>query len=135
MGVFARGETVYSVYIPMSDLGGPDWPMQYAVVGGTPTGNGLLSPPIAARRVPALGSHAAISANSPIFITGIIDDKGKVQNLHSLQNQDGRSQAAMIALQLWEFLPAKLDGIAVTTKVVIGVTVLPTAPEEEPSVR
>jgi hypothetical protein len=56
-----------------------------------------------------------------VFVTGIIDENGKLQSLRAIRPQDARSQAAVLALQQWEFLPAQLDGKPVPSKVLIGV--------------
>ena len=54
MGVFDRSETVFSVAIPMGDAGGgPDWPMQYAMLNHGQSGAGLLVPPFAQKKVAA----------------------------------------------------------------------------------
>jgi hypothetical protein len=45
--------------------------------------------------------------------------------LDSPGTADARAEQALDALKLWEFLPARLDGIAVQTKVLIGVSVIP----------
>ena len=58
----------------------------------------------------------------PVFITGTIDETGKLQSLRSIRSQDPRSQPAIHALQQWQFLPAQLDGRSVASKVLIGVT-------------
>jgi hypothetical protein len=126
VGVFGRNETVYSVAIPMADTGGgPDWPMQYALLNSAQDGTGLLSPPFVQKKVAAAMRKMQLSGDSaPVFIAGIIDEHGKLQSLRPVRAQDARSQAAMDALQQWEFLPAQLDGKPVASKVLIGVTVI-----------
>lgn len=125
VGVFGRNETVYSVSIPMGDAGGgPDWTMQYALLTPEQNGNGLLVPPLAQKKSAATVSSSALSMQTePVLITAIIDDLGKLQAMKSVRAQDGRSQAALRALQQWEFLPAQLDGRPVATKVLLGVPV------------
>ncbi|MCU1342344.1 MAG: hypothetical protein JWN92_1767, partial [Candidatus Acidoferrum typicum] len=127
LGVFSRDETVYTVYIPMSDAGGgPDWPIEYALASSGPAGNGLLTPPVAVKKLQATGAKADISASSgPVFITGIIDDNGKLQGLRAIRALDVRAQSALKALAQWEFLPAQLDGKPVASRVLIGVSVMP----------
>src|SRR5260370_17116702 len=75
LGVFSREETVYTVYIPMSDAGGgPDWPIEYALADSTLAGNGLLTPPVALKKFQASVPKADLSAKSePVFITLLID--------------------------------------------------------------
>jgi len=126
MGVFDRSETVFSVAIPMGDAGGgPDWPMQYALKNHTSSGVGLLVPPFAQKKIAATMARAqGAGEQGPIFITGTIDETGKLQSLRSIRTQDARSQPAIHALQQWEFLPAQLDGRPVASKVLIGVTVV-----------
>ena len=126
-GVFDRNETVYSVTIPMADVGGgAAWTMQYAVLNPAQSGAGMLTPPFAQKKVPAGMPKAQLTADpGPVFIAGIIDENGKLQTLRSIHAQDQRSQAAVRALQQWEFLPAQLDGKPVATKVVMGVTLTP----------
>jgi hypothetical protein len=126
MGVFDRSETVFSVAIPMGDAGGgPDWPMQYALKNHASSGIGLLVPPFAQKKIAATMARAqAAGEEGPIFITGTIDETGKLQSLRSIRTQDARSQPAIHALQQWEFLPAQLDGRPVASKVLIGVTVV-----------
>ena len=52
LGVFSRGDTVYTVYIPMADAGGgPDWPIEYALMNSALAGNGLLTPPVALKKI------------------------------------------------------------------------------------
>jgi len=125
MGVFDRSETVFSVAIPMGDAGGgPDWPMQYAMLNHGEPGAGLLVPPFAQKKVAATMSKTQLAAGQgPIFVSGVIDETGKLQSLRTIRAQDARSQPAIQALQQWEFLPAQLDGRPVASKVLIGVTV------------
>jgi hypothetical protein len=126
MGVFDRSETVYGVAIPMADAGGgPDWPMQYALLNREQHGAGLLVPPFAQKKVAATTSKAQLlKMAGPVFVSGTIDESGRLQALRSIRTQDARSQPAIHALAQWEFLPARLDGRAVASKVLIGVTVI-----------
>src|SRR5207247_4757875 len=68
LGVFSRSDTVYTVYIPMTDAGGgPDWPMQYALMSpaqahnGSP--NGLLTPPAVLKKNQATAPKTELTAN------------------------------------------------------------------------
>ena len=126
MGVFDRSETVFSVAIPMGDAGGgPDWPMQYSLKNQAQSGAGMLVPPFAQKKVAATVAHAQLAGEQgPVFITGTIDESGKLQSLRPIRTQDARAQPAIRALQQWEFLPAQLDGRPVASKVLIGVTVI-----------
>ena len=124
MGVFDRSETVFSVAIPMADSGGgADWPMQYAMLNHAQPGAGLLVPPFAQKKVAATMASQIAGEQGPVFISGVIDETGKLQALRSIRVQDVRSQAAIQALQQWQFLPAQLDGRPVASKVLIGVIV------------
>lgn len=125
MGVFDRSETVFSVAIPMVDAGGgPDWPMQYSVMNHAQSGTGMMVPPFAQKKVAATMARADLAGEQgPVFITGAIDETGKLQSLRSIRTKDARAQPAIHALQQWEFLPAQLDGRPVASKVLIGVTV------------
>ena len=125
MGVFDRSETVFSVAIPMGDAGGgPDWPMQYSLKNHAQSGVGMLVPPFAQKKVAAPIAHAQFAGEQgPVFITGTIDENGKLQSLRSIRAQDARTQPAIHALEQWEFLPAQLNGRPVASKVLIGVTV------------
>jgi len=125
LGIFSRSETVYSVSIPMVDSGGgPDWTMQYALLDAAQAGAGLLVPPIAQKKIAANMKSAAISVDAgPVFISAIIDENGKLQALKPVRTQDARSQAAIRALEQWEFLPAQLNGKAVASKILVGVAV------------
>jgi hypothetical protein len=124
MGVFSRSETVYSVTIPMAGGGGPDWTMQYALLNPAQASAGLLVPPFVEKKVGAsMPKSQLIGDPGPIFVTGNIDENGKMRSLRSIRAQDARAQAAIRALEQWEFLPAQLDGKPVATKVLIGVTV------------
>ncbi|HET8891654.1 MAG TPA: energy transducer TonB [Candidatus Angelobacter sp.] len=125
MGVFDRSETVFSVAIPMADAGGGmDWPMQYAMLNHAQPGAGLLVPPFAQKKVAAtIARSQTAGEQGPVFISGVIDETGKLQALRSLRAQDLRSQLAIQALQQWQFLPAQLDGRPVASKVLIGVIV------------
>lgn len=126
MGVFNRGETVYSVAIPMTDAGGgPDWPMQYARWNAAGPETGLLSPPFAQKKIGAIAlKNELVAQTEPVFVTGVIDEQGKLQSLRALHVQDRWAQLAIRALQQWVFLPAQSDGRAVASKVLIGVTVV-----------
>ena len=125
MGVFERSETVFSVAIPMSDAGGgPDWPMQYSLKNQSQSGAGMLVPPFAQKKVAATVARSQFGGEQgPVFVTGTIDESGKLQSLRSIRSQDPRTQPAIRALQQWEFLPAQMDGRPVASKVLIGVTV------------
>ncbi|SRR5712692_326303 len=128
LGVFSRSDTVYTVCIPMTDAGGgPDWPIEYALMSSAPAGNGLLTPPIALKKIQATGPKTDLTANSgPVFIIGIINEKGKLQALRAIRTLDVRAQSAINALAQWEFLPAQLEGKPVASKILIGVSVMPT---------
>ena len=131
LGVFSRSDTVYTVYIPMTDAGGgPDWPMQYALMSPAQarngSSNGLLAPPAVLKKSPATAPKTGLAANSgPVFVTGIIDETGKLGALRAIRALDGRTQSALSALAQWEFLAAQLGGKPVACKVLIGVSVLP----------
>jgi hypothetical protein len=122
-GVFARNETVYTVYISMADVGGGSaWSMQYACA--TPGSFGLLVPAVAQKKVPAVLPPAdGVAPTAPVQITGIIDETGKPQNLRSVRAADAASSAAIRALEQWQFEPAQLEGRPVALKVLIGVLV------------
>ena len=128
LGVFNRSETVYTVNIPMKDLGGNPWSMQYAMADSAAPNNGLLIPPFALKKVAAVnpGAEAMIDLG-PVFVAGIIDRQGKLQDLRAIRAQDPRSQTAVAALAQWEFQPAQLDGQPVASKVLFGVSL----PERE----
>ena len=131
LGVFSRNDAVYTVYIPMTDAGGgPDWPMQYALMSpargqdGLP--NGLLTPPVVTKKSQATAPKTELTANSGlVFVTGIIEENGKLQALRTIRALDVRAQSALNALTQWEFLAAQLDGKPVASKVLIGVSVMP----------
>jgi hypothetical protein len=125
MGVFDRSETVFSVAIPMSDAGGgADWPMQYSLMNHAQSGSGMVVPPFAQKKVAATMTRDQLAgAQGPVFISGTIDETGKLQSLRTIRVLDPRAQPAIHALQQWEFLPAQLDGRPVASKVLIGVTV------------
>ena len=126
MGIFDRSETVFSVAIPMGDAGGgPDWPMQYSMLNHGGPGAGLLVPPFAQKKVAATVPKTQLAGEQGlVFVSGVIDETGKLQSLHTVRTQDARSQPAIQALQQWQFLPAQLDGRPVASKVLIGVTVI-----------
>jgi hypothetical protein len=87
----------------------------------------LLAPPEPVKKVQATGRKADIAASSgPVFVAGIIDDNGKLQGLRAIRVLDARAECALKALAQWVFLPAQLDGKPVASRVLIGVTVLPT---------
>lgn len=122
LGVFSRGETVYSVTIPVA--GGPDWPMQYALSNPAQASAGLLVPPFVEKKAPATMSRSQMLGDGgPVFVTGTVDENGKTQSIRCLRSQDAGCQPALRALQQWEFLPAQLDGKPVAVRVLIGVTV------------
>jgi len=115
----------------MTDAGGgPDWPMQYALMSpargqdGLP--NGLLTPPVVTKKSQATAPKTELTANSGlVFVTGIIEENGKLQALRTIRALDVRAQSALNALTQWEFLAAQLDGKPVASKVLIGVSVMP----------
>ena len=122
VGVFDRSETVYSVTVAVA--GGPDWTIQYAVLNRGQAGAGFLAPPFVGKKVAATMPKTELAADSsPVFITGIIDESGKLHTLRPIRPQDPRSQYAMRALEQWEFLPAQMDGKPIACKVLIGVPV------------
>ena len=130
LGVFARSDTVYTVYIPMTDTGGgPDWPMQYTLMNSAPahgSREGLLTPPIVLKKIQATAPKTDLTANSgPVFVTGIIDENGKPQALRAIRALDPRAQWAVHALAQWEFLATQLEGKPVASKILIGVSVMP----------
>lgn len=112
----------------MTDAGGgPDWPIEYAPMSSAPTGNALLTPPVAQKKIQATEPRTDASANSgPVFIAGIIDEYGKLKALRAIHAPDARAQSAVKALSQWEFLPAQLEGKPVATRVLIGVSLMPT---------
>jgi hypothetical protein len=110
----------------MSDAGGgPDWPMQYALADPVAAGNGLVSPPLAIKKVPAEGSSkTSLVSGSRIFLSAVINAKGELRELRLVRPQETGSQIAMDALQQWQFAPAEVNGRAVDTKILIGVTIM-----------
>lgn len=126
VGFFNRTETVFSVVIPMSDAGGgPDWPMQYALLNREQRAGGLPSPPLATKKVAARMSRQQLPFdNSPLFVAAVIDENGKLTNLRALRFGDARSPYAISALNQWEFLPAQLEGRPVACKILIGITII-----------
>lgn len=122
LGVFERSETVYTVYIPMADVGGgPDWSIQYAILGPSQAASGLLTPPRAVKKVRAeVTGDLPNAAPSTIFFAAVISSKGEL-TVKPLRQMDARARQALDALCHWEFLPAQLNGIAVGIKVLIGV--------------
>ena len=126
-GVFSRKDLVYTAYIPMTDAGGgPDWSIQYALASSASAGNGLLTPPVALRKVAARGPRIDDSENAgPLFVTGVIDELGRLQGLQAVRSADRRAAPALNALAQWEFLPARLDDKPVASKVLIGVSIMP----------
>lgn len=125
LGVFDRSETVYTVYIPMADAGGgPDWSMQYAMLGQASSENGMLTPPVAVKKVPAIVTDdEAGNRATRVFLSAVVSDKGEltVRPPHQI---DVRTQQALDALRRWQFLPAQLNGCAVGTKLLIGVAIV-----------
>jgi hypothetical protein len=124
-GFFERSETVYTVYIPMADAGGgPDWSIQYAILGPRQAGNGLLTPPVAVKTVRAVVTGDLPDASGAvIFFSGVISANGKLI-VKPIRQMDARARQAMDTLCHWEFLPAQLNGIAVAIKVLIGVAIV-----------
>jgi hypothetical protein len=126
-GAFSRNETVYTVYIPMRDVGGgADWSMQYALAD-VPNSKGLLTPPFATKKLKATRRPGDDPGSdlTPVFVAGIIDANGKLEALRPARASDARAQSAIAVLAEWQFTPAKLDGQPVAAKVLIGVMLLP----------
>jgi hypothetical protein len=106
--------------------GGSAWPFEYALMGTAPDGNGLLTPPLVLKKVPAVGPQTDATANSEqVFVTGIITATGNVEALRAVRASGARAQAAVSAIAQWEFQPAQLEGKPVASKILIGVTVVP----------
>ncbi|MGI9101719.1 MAG: hypothetical protein ACR2IF_04660 [Terriglobales bacterium] len=133
LGIFRRDETVYTVYISMADAGGgPECSMQYAVVGSAPAGDGLLAPPYAVKKFrPVLRSANPRWDSRPVFVTGIIDENGRMQNMRAVYADDSRSVPVISTLEKWEFLPAQVNGRSVAAKILIGITALPAATDKD----
>jgi hypothetical protein len=128
LGVFGRGETVYTVYISMTDIdGGGTWPMQYALLGAVPAGaNALVTPPFAEKKVRAEAQKLPPSGRQ-VFVHGVISEQGKIGSLAALQGiPEPLAKAAIDSLQQWQFLPAQLNGKPVAVKVLVGVMLMPT---------
>lgn len=122
VGVFDRSETVYSVTVPVA--GGPDWTIQYAVLNRNQAGAGFLTPLFVEKKTTATMPKSDLAADSgPVFITGAIDESGKLHAMRPIRPQDPRSQYAIRALEQWEFLPAQMDGKPIACKVLIGVSI------------
>ena len=123
LGVFARNETVYTVYIPMTDAGGgADWSMQYAAVGPSAAGGGLLVPPLASKKIAAVCPGTSVGMpHEPIFVVAVIGEDGKPHDVRPVQRNDEFSAIAAQTLSKWEFLPAQVRNTAIAAKVVIGV--------------
>jgi len=86
----------------------------------------LLIPPVVLKKCQAMAHKTEFTVNlGPVFVTGIIDENGKLQALRAMRAMDGRTQSAVNALAQWEFLAAQLDGKPVASKVLIGVSVMP----------
>jgi len=133
LGVFARSDTVYTIYIPMIEVGGgPDWPMQYALVSPAQSSlpNALLTPPVVLKKTPATLPATYLRANpGPAFVTGMIDENGQLKGLRAVRTMDAKAQAAIRSLEQWEFQPAQLEGTPVPSKILVGVSFMP-APED-----
>ena len=129
LGVFARTDTVYTIYIPMNDVGGgPAWSMQYALASSAQSAspNELPTPPVVLKKVPATLPASYKTANSgPVFVAGVIDQDGRLQDLRAVRAMDAKAQAAISSLAQWEFQPAQLSGKPVPSKILIGVNVMP----------
>jgi len=55
-------------------------------------------------------------------VSGVIDENGKLQALRAVYVMGDKAEAAIGALARWQFAAAQLDGKAVASKVLIGVT-------------
>src|SRR5207237_8530043 len=87
-------------------------------------GSGLLSPPLAIKKVAAKSSLGpSLPPAGRIFLAGIITEEGELRELHAVRPEEVEAQIAIAALQQWQFEPAELNGQAVATKVLIGVTI------------
>jgi hypothetical protein len=97
--------------------------MQYALLNPRSRGASLMEPPVATKKVAAFASGELAQQNTPVFVRGVIDEKGKLVGLQTVVVHDPRGEVAIQALEKWEFLPAVLDGAPVASKVLIGVVV------------
>jgi hypothetical protein len=99
--------------------------MQYSLLNPGSRGAGLLEPPVATRKFAAIASTNELAQQTtPVFVRGVIDEKGKLVNLQTTIVQDPRGEIAVRTLERWEFLPAVQDGTPVPSKVLIGVIVV-----------
>jgi hypothetical protein len=125
-GVFDRDETVYTVYIPMAEVAdGSAWPFEYALISTLPPGNALLTPPVVLKKVPATGPEDDNGKSGRVFVAGIITETGKLEGLRAIHASGARAESAVTALAQWEFEPAQLEGKAVASKMLIGITIVP----------
>jgi hypothetical protein len=98
--------------------------MQYALAAPEQNGAGLLVPPQVQKKLGATMKSSGLQVDTePVLVSAIIDEHGKLQAMKSIRSQDLRSQAAIHALEQWEFRPAQLDGRAVRTKILLGIPV------------
>jgi hypothetical protein len=98
--------------------------MQYALAGSVSSGNGLLSPPLAIKKVAAVSAvDPPLPRSGRVFISAIISETGDLHDLRPVRTEGSGSQIAIDALRQWQFAPAEINGKPVATKVLIGVAI------------
>lgn len=81
--------------------GGADWPMQYAMLNHGQPGTGLLVPPFAQKKVAATMPGIQLAREQgPVFVSGVIDEAGKLQSLRTIRAQDARSHSRPAAMAI-----------------------------------
>jgi hypothetical protein len=115
----------------MADAGGgPEYSMQYALAKPARANSGLLSPPFAIKKIAATASHEQFKTwhdAGPVFVSGTVDEHGRLQDIRAVHPQDPRSTLAIAPFRDWRFEPAQLNGEPVATRILVGVTLVPEA--------
>ena len=121
-------ETAYTVFISMreSDVPGPDWTLQYALVSHGGHSGLLASPaPVEKNGVRFPDALALRYASRSAIVGGVVDENGKLLGLHVVRSPDSALTASLFdALQKWRFRAAEIDGKAVAVKVLITIPIV-----------
>ncbi len=119
-----QDRVVYLTTIP-SAQGGDDWIIWFGEVSGAPAGaSGVVHPPVLLKSgaLPPFGAHSD-HGTGHIRLAGIIGKEGHLQSLTELAG--GAADRELVeALESWQFIPARRNGIAIDADAVIEIPVV-----------
>lgn len=124
---FLPGKRVYTVYINLPNVSSQSgsWVLRFAELADRNLKDGTdLTAPVARRKVDP-GYHPDAmreGVHGMVTLYGVIGADGKVSRVKVVRGLDPRlDERAIRALQGWEFLPAKRNGVAVDTEAIVQI--------------